>query len=496
VEVNGTPTTAYILANATTIQFNTAPANGSSVRIYRETASAETKATFFPGSAVRAQDLNDNFAQVLYVSQEIATVAENQSTAGLQAQITAATNTANNATVTANAASVTANGIASTANSALSAANSAVSTANNASTNATTAFNTAGAAQITANAAMPKTGGTFTGDISVPSINGGPISGARNRIINGDMRIDQRNGGAAVTIGATAVTYTLDRWAAYSAAASKFSVQRSTIAPSTFSSSALVTSLAATTPGASDGYVLFQKVEGFNWGDLAYGTANARPCTISFWVRSSLTGTFGGVLKNGSEDRNYPYSYTISAANTWEYKTITVAGDTSGTWASDNSTGALLVFDLGSGSSVRGTAGSWQGGVLNGVTGATSVVGTNGATFYITGVQLEAGTVATPFERRSYGQELALCERYLEVCVSGAETQNSAGTGYGGATNFRAIKRVSPTVTRISDVALFNTGITPVVQAQSVNGFITACTVGAVTGGSRYLTTFQASAEL
>ncbi len=292
------------------------------------------------------------------------------------------------------------------------------------------------------NLAGPSNTGTAA---TLSSINGGPISGARNRIINGDMRIDQRNGGAAVTIGATAVTYTLDRWAAYSAAASKFSVQRSTTAPSTFSNSALVTSLAATTPGASDGYVLFQKVEGFNWGDLAYGTANARPCTISFWVRSSLTGTFGGVLKNGSEDRNYPYSYTISAANTWEYKTITVTGDTSGTWASDNSTGALLVFDLGSGSSVRGTAGSWQGGVLNGVTGATSVVGTNGATFYITGVQLEAGTVATPFERRSYGQELALCQRYYETGALKLFVA-SAGTPQVIFQNYRVFKRVAATL--------------------------------------------------
>jgi hypothetical protein len=297
---------------------------------------------------------------------------------------------------------------------------------------------------------------SFSSDPTLTSLNGGALAGTRNRIINGDMRIDQRNAGASVTIGATTVTYTVDRWAAYSAAASKFSVQRSTTAPGTFSNSALVTSLAATTPGASDGYVLFQKVEGFNWADLAYGTASAKSCTISFWVRSSLTGTFGGVLKNGSEDRNYPFSYSISAANTWEYKTITVTGDTSGTWASDSSAGALLVFDLGSGSSIKGTAGSWQGGVLNGVTGGTNLIGTNGATFYITGVQLEQGSTATPYERRSYGQELSLCQRYYEKTELGVNatfacyTQNAGpGATAGFATvpfSFKQQKRTAPSI--------------------------------------------------
>ena len=298
--------------------------------------------------------------------------------------------------------------------------------------------------------------GSATANLS--SLNGGPIAGTRNRVINGDMRIDQRNAGASVAIGATTVTYTLDRFAAYSAAASKFSVQRSSTAPASFSNSALVTSLAATTPGASDGYVLFQKIEGFNWADLSYGTADAKTVTVSFWVRSSLTGTFGGVLKNGAENRNYPYSYTISAANTWEYKTITIAGDTSGTWTSDNSAGALLAFDLGSGSSVKGTAGSWQGGVLNGVTGATNLIATNGATFYLTGVQLEPGSTATPFERRSYGQELALCQRYFEksynvdvapasnttVGLTYFEIAGSATGNAGGSVSFAVRKRATP----------------------------------------------------
>ena len=447
VEINGTLTTAYTLANATTIQFNTAPANGAAVRIYRETASTETKATFFPGSAVRAQDLNDNFAQVLYVSQEIATVAENQSTAGLQAQITAATNTANNATVTANAASVTANGIASTANSALSAANSAVSTANTASTNATTAINTAGAAQITANAAMPKTGGTFTGDIIVPSINGGPISGARNRIINGNMRIDQRNAGAS----GTSPGYTVDRWSYNTSQASKGTWQKNagTVTPPTgFTDYLGFTSSSAYSVLTSDAFYFSQPIEGFNCSDLAWGTANAQTVTLSFWVHSSLTGTFGGSLTNVTS-RSYPFTYTVSSANTWEKKSIVISGDTSGTWLTTNGVGIAVWFGLGSGATWNSTANTWAAGIFVQPTGTTSVVGTNGATFYITGVQLEAGTVATPFERRSYGQELALCQRYYVTANSGA-TYNpgpAGGNDYISTTvRFPVTMRAAPTM--------------------------------------------------
>jgi hypothetical protein len=413
VTINGTPTTAFIFVNTSTIQFLSAPANGATILIYRSTDDASLSNTFFAGTSIKAQDLNDNFLQSLYISQETATLASNQSTAGLQAQITAATNTADNATVTANAASVTANGIASTANSALSAANSAVSTANTAATNATTAVNTADAAQITANAAMPKTGGTFTGDISVPSINGGPISGARNRIINGDMRIDQKNFPTAVT--PTNGSYTLDRWSGNVTQASKFTVQQNAGAvtpPAGFTNYLGVVSSSAYSITSSDAFSIYQAIEGLNSADLAWGTADAQPVVLSFWVRSSLAGTFGGSLKNSAGNRSYPFSYTISSANTWERKTVAVLGDTSGTWLSNNSTGILLTFGFGVGTTFSGTAGAWAGTNLISATGATSVVGTNGATFYITGVQLEAGTVATPFERRSYGQELALCQRY------------------------------------------------------------------------------------
>ena len=253
--------------------------------------------------------------------------------------------------------------------------------------------------------------GTATAQLS--SLNGGALSGARNRIINGDMRLDQRNAGASVSNNAYDA-YCVDRWDIGATVASKFTAQRSTTAPAGFSHSLLITSSSAFSVGTGDCFYLMQGIEGFNVSDFAFGTASAQTVTLSFWVRSSLTGTFGGALRNkiASADRGYPFTYSISAANTWEKKTITIAGDTSGTWTTDNSCSLTLCFGLGSGSTFSGTAGAWAGSNLVAATGSTSVVGTNGATFYITGVQLEAGSVATPFERRSYGQELALCQRY------------------------------------------------------------------------------------
>ena len=239
----------------------------------------------------------------------------------------------------------------------------------------------------------------------------------RNRIINGDMRIDQRNAGASVT--PTSSTYTVDRWQYQCSVASKMSVQQNAGAvtpPVGFSNYLGFTTVSAYTAAAGEVFEVAHKVEGFNFADMGWGTANALTVTLSFWVRSSLTGTHSGSLTNNAGNRSYPFTTTISAANTWEYKTITVAGDTSGTWVgATNGTGVILYFDLGSGSTYRGTAGAWASANYVGATGAVSVVGTSGATFYITGVQLEAGTAASPFEFRDYGRELIMCQRYTQV---------------------------------------------------------------------------------
>jgi len=253
----------------------------------------------------------------------------------------------------------------------------------------------------------------------------------RNRIINGAMVINQRAGDPYTATGSN---YCLDRWQMLASVSSKFTVSQnagSVTPPTGYTKYLGVTSSAATSLGATDYYLITQKIEGFNTADLGWGAAGASPITVSFWVRSSLTGTFGFVVRNSAANRLYPASYTISSANTWEQKSVTIAGDTTGTWSTDNSIGIELDFGLGVGSTYSNTAGTWTTGGL-GVTGATSVVGTNGATWYVTGVQLEAGTTASPFEYRQYGTELALCQRYF--IIYGGDTVYNKG-GFGGSAN-------------------------------------------------------------
>ena len=241
----------------------------------------------------------------------------------------------------------------------------------------------------------------------------GSLSG-RNRIINGDMRIDQRNAGASVTL-TNAGNYVTDRWQGWEDTDGTATLQQSSVAPATFSNSLLFTVTSADTSlGATQYAIINQKIEGYNVADLAFGTSDAKTITLSFWVRSSVTGTFGGGLLNLAQNRSYPFTYAINAANTWEQKVVTISGDTTGTWLKDNGMGLQVSWGLGVGSSYSATAGSWVAGVGLSATGATNLMATNGATWQITGVQLEAGSVATPFERRSYGQELALCQRYYE----------------------------------------------------------------------------------
>ena len=279
--------------------------------------------------------------------------------------------------------------------------------------------------------------GTVQADVIGTSVAGsnlgaGNASIMKNRIINGAMVIDQRNAGASVTPTVTG-TYTLDRWNSSLSVSSKFSIQQnagSITPPAGFVNYLGATSLSAYTVGAAEAFGITQRIEGYNIADLGWGTANAKTVTLSFWIYSSLTGTFGGSLKNNAGNRSYPFSYTISSANTWEQKSITIAGDTTGTWLTTNGLGIQLFFSLGTGSTLSGTAGSWAGANYNSATGATSVVGTNGATFYITGVQLEVGSSATGFEYRQYQQELALCQRYCYVVRGTAITQTVIGAGY------------------------------------------------------------------
>ena len=255
------------------------------------------------------------------------------------------------------------------------------------------------------------------------NVTGINYDGYKNRIINGAMVIDQRNAGTSIT--PTIGQYSLDRWICVLTQASKYTVQQnagSVTLPAGFTYYLGVTSSSAYSIIAGDLFYVAQLIEGYNVADLAWGTASASSVTLSFKVYSSLTGTFGGALQNSANARSYPFTYTVSSANTWTTISVTIAGDTSGTWLTTNGIGLRVFFGLGVGSTYSGTAGAWAGADYRSATGATSVVGTNGATFYITGVQLEKGSTATSFDYRSYGTELALCQRYYQFIGNGANS--------------------------------------------------------------------------
>ena len=244
--------------------------------------------------------------------------------------------------------------------------------------------------------------------------------GFKNRIINGGMVISQYNGTSSVTPSGDA--YFIDRFRSGASQTSKLTWQQnagSVTPPAGFTNYIGVKPNATVSLGSGDYFQMLQRIEGFNIADLGWGTANAKTVTLSFWVYSNVTGLFGGSLENGSETRSYPYSYTISAANTWQYVTITISGDTSGTWATDNSKGISINWNFGCGSTYTGTAGAWASAQYFAPTGVTSIMGSTSNYMYFTGVQLEVGTQATSFDYRPYGTELALCQRYYQQFASG-----------------------------------------------------------------------------
>jgi hypothetical protein len=357
--------------------------------------------------------------------------------------------------------------------------------------------------------------GTINADLMTTSdgVSSSGLYGFKNRILNGQMAIDQRNAGASVTLG-TADTYTLDRWQFGTSVASKYSCQQnagSITPPAGFGNYLGITSLSAYTVGSAETFNLIQRIEGFNTSDLAWGTANAKTVTLSAWVYSSLTGTFGGAITNSAFTYSYPFSYTISSANTWTQISITIAGPTAGTWVgATNGAGLVLRFSMGTGSTLSGTAGAWTASGLISATGAVSVVGTNGATFYITGVQLEKGSTATSFDYRPYSAELAMCQRYYEKSynigtapgtssVTGLFFFIATGTGDIQGQSFAVPKRATPTVT-LYDSSGTSGRLDNSANAMTAN-YIGEKQFGVINGsgltkGNSYLGFFVASIEL
>lgn len=297
--------------------------------------------------------------------------------------------------------------------------------------------------------------------------------GFRNRIINGAMVISQINGSSSFT--PTDGSITLDRWKVSLSQASKLTIQQnagSVTPPVSFANYLGITSSSAYAVSASDNFNLFQRIEGYNVADLGWGTANAKTVTLSFQVYSSLTGTFGAVLKNDQgSSRSYPFTYTISSANTWTSISVTIAGDTSGTWTTTNGVGIALWFGLGVGSTLSGTAGAWSSTSYYSATGATSVVGTNNATFYITGVQLEKGSTATSFDYRPYGTEFALCQRYyVQYTATAAQYFVSIGQIAGTTAAYFVLPltlRGTPAVAVTGAITLNDAGANPAITSIS-----------------------------
>jgi hypothetical protein len=341
----------------------------------------------------------------------------------------------------------------------------------------------------------------------------------RNKIINGAMTIDQRNAGAAVTnIGPI---YTVDRWTWFAQSGSGHNIQQVSDAPVGFDNSLRVTIGTGAAPSAAHQNIVWQPIEGFNVADLNFGAVGAATVTFSFWAKSSIAGTYNVWIQNTGSARSYVSTYTINAPNTWEKKSVTFAGDTTGTWLKTNGVGLFAGFSFGCGSNFNGTANTWASGNVKSTLGATNLIATNGATWQVTGVQLEAGDTATPFEHRSYGQELALCQRYFEKSydletVAGAANENgmaitwaaSVSNYYSFSTKFLVSKRATPTVTiynpssgttsemRNTDNggAVTVAGISNVGQTAPFGFLYSSSAVSA--DGNRYSTQWTASAEL
>lgn len=348
---------------------------------------------------------------------------------------------------------------------------------------------------------LPSTSGTMLTTASTTGISGSAISsgtvpeayggtgtstgyyGFKNRIINGAMVIDQRNAGAT---GTSNGVYTVDRWNFGSGVAGKMTYGQnrgSLTPPAGFSNYFGFITTTAYTVGASEFFLFTQEIEGFNVADFDLGKATAKTFTLSFWVNSTLTGTFGGVLSNSAQNRSFPFTYTINAASTWEQKTVTVVGDTTGTWLTTNGKGLSLLFGLGVGSTFNGTAtGAWQAATYLGATGATSVVATLNATWNITGVQLEKGSTATSFDYRPYGTELQLAQRYYAKMIS-TTANASFGAGYINSSTVAVYYIKYPTTMRAAPT--FSTS-SLVIESAPANSTVTS--VGTASAGTDALT--------
>jgi hypothetical protein len=302
---------------------------------------------------------------------------------------------------------------------------------------------------------LPLAGGTMSGPIVLaadPTANLQAatkqyVDGVRygdNRIINGDFRVDQRNNGAILTPAAGGI-YTVDRWQFVASQAGKFNLQQQTFGAPGFQHCLVMNVAGAFASAAGDYFLLQQKIEGGAVEDLGWGATGAQPITLSFWAHSDRAGTHSGAITNGATNRSYPFTFVL-AANTWTKIAITIPGDTAGTWTVDNSASVTVAFNLGVGSNYLGPAGAWAGVSYYGATGSISIVATASAHLYLTGVKLEIGSVATPYNRQSLAKSLADCARYY-MAINNMLIAGSAASGQPVWASVPIAMRATPTAT-------------------------------------------------
>jgi len=335
-------------------------------------------------------------------------------------------------------------------------------------------------------------------------------AGRKNRVINGDMRIDQRNVGGAVSGITNGGGYAVDRFVTYNQSSGNYTAQQVSDGPPGFRNSLRVTvATAASSATASWTSFILQYIEGFNVADLNGGTSAPSTVTLSFWVKSSVAGIMPLCINNGAT-RQFNTTYTINAANTWEKKFVTLTLDTAGTWNSTNGRGLGIAWGLGSGSSFTNstlsTLNTWQGespqpnfyySTSNSVQFGTNL----NATFQLTGVQLEEGRVATPFEFIHYQQELALCQRYcynaIQQGTQGSTCNGLIQGGYGASNNAGIMYLMIPVTMRTqptidwSNLEFNNSSGATVISAGNIavntNGSNGNCSQFTVTGSTNQL---------
>jgi hypothetical protein len=320
--------------------------------------------------------------------------------------------------------------------------------------------------------------------------------GNRSMVTNGSMQVAQR--GTSLSLNAT--QYLIDRFRTYKSHTATATASQSSDAPTGFTKSWLITIGTGAAASAANELQLSHQIEGYNTVPLGLGASGAKDFTVSFWVKSSLTGDFSIAFQSQAAADHYITTYNISAANTWEYKTITISGPTSGSFNTTNATGLAVVFDLGSGSNLEATANAWSTGNKYRKAGTVAVAATSSATWQITGVQLEVGDTATPFEHRSYGDELARCQRYFEQELSYDGNSafwsgnTSSGWAYYMPVAFKVVKRAAPTVT-ITNENLSNFGSMSA-SVDTVTGWRASATATGNNNAAYYRCRWAADAEL